>query len=411
VERRVLSAHISTMAEQGLRVLGVAKAFFSRSSLPLDQHDFRFEFLGMVGMADPVRPTVPAALKECYAAGIRVVMITGDYPGTAQNIANQIGLVPSDEYITGPELDAMSDEELQERIRTVSIFARVVPEQKLRLVQALKANGEVTAMTGDGVNDAPALKAADIGIAMGERGTDVAREAAALVLLDDDFSSIEGAVKMGRRIFDNLKKAMAYIVAVHVPIAGMSFIPVIFKLPLVLMPVHIAFLELIIDPACSVVFEAEPEEADVMRRPPRDPQEPLFNRRTLVLSLLQGLSVLLFVSLVFALSHWRGQSDDEVRAVAFTTLVLSNLALIFINRSWQGTIKSTMREKNPALWWITGGTLVLLGLVLYIPFTQKLFGFAAPHIEDLAICLAASILSVLWFELFKIFMRRRMRVN
>ncbi len=288
----------------------------------------------MVGLADPVRPTVPAALKECYAAGIRVVMITGDYPGTALNIAYPIGLKADGGYITGPELDAMSDEELQERIRTVNIFARVVPEQKLRLVKALKANGEITAMTGDGVNDAPALKAANIGIAMGERGTDVAREAAALVLLDDDFSSIEGAVKMGRRIFDNLKKAMAYIVAVHVPIAGMSLIPVLLKMDLVLMPVHIAFLELIIDPACSVVFEAEPEEDDVMRRPPRSPEEPLFGRRTLLISLLQGLSVLIFVGLVFGFSHWRGQSDAEARALAFTTLVISNLALILTNRSW-----------------------------------------------------------------------------
>ncbi len=407
VERQVLSAHIETMAEQGLRVLGVAKAHFSRSSLPPDQHDFRFEFLGMVGLADPVRPTVPAALKECYSAGIRVVMITGDYPGTAQNIADQIGLTPRDEFITGPELDAMSDEELQERIRTVNIFARVVPEQKLRLVKALKSNGDVTAMTGDGVNDAPALKAADIGIAMGERGTDVAREAAALVLLDDDFSSIEGAVRMGRRIFDNLKKAMAYIVAVHVPIAGMSFIPVLFKLPLVLLPVHIAFLELIIDPACSVVFEAEPEEDDVMLRPPREPGEPLFSRRTLILSVLQGLSVLAVVCLVFAISHWRGQGEEETRALTFTALVISNLALIFINRSWHRTIRDTLRVRNAALWWITGGTMVFLGLALYVPFMRELFGFALLHVEDLAICLAAGVLGVIWFELLKIFTRRR----
>ncbi len=244
---------------------------------------------------------------------------------------------------------------------------------------------------------------------MGGRGTDVAREAAALVLLDDDFSSIEGAVKMGRRIFDNLKKAMAYIVAVHVPIAGMSFIPVLFKLPLVLMPVHIAFLELIIDPACSVIFEAEPEEADVMRRPPRDPREPLFNRRMLILSLLQGVSVLLLVGLVFGISHWRGQSDDEARAITFATLVISNLALIFTNRSWKGTIRHTLRVRNPALWWITGGTLVVLGLVLYIPFTQKLFQFSTLHVADLAICLVASVLSILWFELLKMFTRRRAR--
>ena len=208
-------------------------------------------------------------MQECYTAGIRVIMITGDYPGTAQNIARQIGLKPLDQIITGPELDQMDDVELQKRIKSVCIFARAVPEQKLRIVTALKANGEVVAMTGDGVNDAPALKAAHIGIAMGGRGTDVAREAAAIVLLDDNFASIVAAVRMGRRIFDNLKKAMAFIFSVHIPIAGMSLIPVIFKWPLALLPVHILFLELIIDPACTVVFEMEDDEKDIMQRPPR----------------------------------------------------------------------------------------------------------------------------------------------
>ena len=247
---------------------------FRADELPDEQHDFDFEFLGLLGLADPVRPGVPEAVQECYTAGIRVIMITGDYPGTAQNIARQIGLQPLDQIITGPELDQMSDDELQERIKTTCIFARAVPEQKLRIVQALKANGEVVAMTGDGVNDAPALKAAHIGIAMGGRGTDVAREAAALVLLDDNFASIVQAVRMGRRIFDNLKKAMTFIFSVHIPIAGMSLIPVLLKWPLALLPVHIVFLELIIDPACSVVFEMESDEADIMQRPPRRLDDP-----------------------------------------------------------------------------------------------------------------------------------------
>ena len=302
-----LSGPINAMADNGLRVLGVAKARFEQTDLPGEQHDFTFEFLGLIGLADPVRPTVPDAIKECYTAGIRVVMITGDYPGTAQNIARQIGLTPSDKFITGSELDHLDDAELQKRVQDVNIFARVVPEQKLRLVNALKANGEIVAMTGDGVNDAPALKSAHIGIAMGGRGTDVARESAALVLLDDDFSSIVQAVKLGRRIFDNIKKAIAYIFAIHVPIAGMSLIPVLFKWPLVLMPVHIMFLELIIDPACSTIFEAEPEEADVMKRPPRNPKESLFGRRMVIMSLLQGFSVLLIVLVVFGISWYRGR--------------------------------------------------------------------------------------------------------
>jgi Ca2+-transporting ATPase len=297
-----LAKQVAQLAGQDLRVLGVARAVFGESTLPENQHDFEFEFVGLIGLADPVRPTVAASIRECYEAGIRVIMITGDYPGTAQSIARQIGLFPCEEVITGPELDQLEDTELQERIRTVNLFARVVPEQKLRLVQALKANGEVVAMTGDGVNDAPALKAAHIGIAMGGRGTDVAREAADLVLLDDDFSSIVQAVKMGRRVFDNLKKGMAYILAIHVPIAGMSILPVLFGWPLVLLPVHIAFLHLIIDPACSVVFEAEPEEQSVMQRPPRNPHAPLFAWKMLGVSLLQGAATLVLLTIIFPIA-------------------------------------------------------------------------------------------------------------
>lgn len=400
-QRQELSIKIKSMADEGLRVLGVARAYFS-GNLPPEQHDFKFSFLGLIGLEDPVRPGVADAIRECYTAGIRVVMITGDYPGTAQAIARQIGL-PSDRAITGPELAKMSDAELRERIRDVSIFSRVVPEQKLRLVFALKAKGEVVAMTGDGVNDAPALKSADIGIAMGGRGTDVARESASLVLLDDDFSSIVKAVRQGRRIFDNIKKAMAYILAVHVPIAGMSLIPVILQWPLVLLPVHVVFLELIIDPACSVVFEAEPEEEGVMSRRPRDPKKPLFGRSTIALSLLQGLSVLIIVLAVYAVSLYRGQGEMEARALTFTTLIFANLGLILTNRSWSRTILETLGTPNAALWWVIGGALVFLGAVLYIPFLRDLFRFAFLHFIDLAICFMAGIASILWFEGLKLF--------
>lgn len=404
-----LSIHIIKMANGGLRVLGVAKASFDETALPGEQHDFKFEFLGLVGLADPVRPNVADAIGECYSAGIRVVMITGDYPGTAQNIAKQINLAPVDEYITGPELDQMNDTELQKRIKTVNIFARVVPEQKLRLVNALKADGEIVAMTGDGVNDAPALKSAHIGIAMGGRGTDVAREASALVLLDDDFSSIVQAVRMGRRIFDNLKKAMAYIIAVHVPIAGLSLIPVLLKWPLVLWPVHIVFLELIIDPACSIVFEAEPEEDDIMNHSPRDPKEPLFSKHVLAVSLMQGLSVLLIILSVFCIARYRGLGEGEARALAFTTLIIANLGLILTNRSWSRVVLATLRKRNPALWWVFGGTLVFLGMALYLPFLRVLFGFRFLHAVDIAICLGAGAISIMWFEALKLFNGMRMR--
>lgn len=400
-----LSRHIGSMADEGLRVLGVAKALFGKPDLPGEQHDFMFEFLGLIGLSDPVRSTVPDAIRECYTAGIRVVMITGDYPGTALNIARQIGLTPTDKVITGIELDNMSDSELKQQIREVNIFARVVPEQKLRLVNALKANGEIVAMTGDGVNDAPALKAAHIGIAMGGRGTDVARESAALVLLDDDFSSIVQAVKLGRRIFDNINKAIAYIFAIHVPIAGMSLIPVLFKWPLVLMPVHIVFLELIIDPACSIVFESEPEEADVMTRPPRNPKEPLFSKRNLTISLMQGAIVLFILLVVFCFSLYRGHGEKEARALTFTTLTIANLCLILTNLSWSRTILATLRSPNKALWFVLTGTIIFLGLVLYIPFLRSLFSFDVLHSIDLWICLAAGIVSILWFEGLKLFNR------
>ena len=400
-----LENRIKSMADDGLRVIGVARSRFSEPTLPGEQHDFSFNFIGLIGLADPVRKTVPAAIRECATAGIRVVMITGDYPGTARNIARQIGLKSSEDCITGPELDAMTDDELKQRIRDVNIFARVVPEQKLRLVEALKANDEIVAMTGDGVNDAPALKAAHIGIAMGGRGTDVARESAALVLLDDDFSSIVEAIRMGRRIFDNIKKAIAYIFAIHVPIVGMSLIPVLLKWPLVLMPVHIVFLELIIDPACSIVFEAESEEADVMTRPPRNPKEPLFGKETLTVSILQGLSVLLIILAVFGISLHTGHGGKEARALTFTTLIVANLCLILVNRSWSRTILGTLRSPNKALWFVIAGTTLFMGLVLYVPFLRNLFRFNFLHPVDLFLCLSAGIVSILWFEGLKLINR------
>jgi len=401
-----MSDAIKAMADDGLRLLGVARASFRKPTLPGEQHDFKFSFLGLIGLEDPVRPMVHEAIRQCYTAGIRVIMITGDYPGTAQNIARQINLTPSDRIITGPELDQMTDEDLRRKIKDVNIFARMIPEQKLRLVTALKSNGEIVAMTGDGVNDAPALKSAHIGIAMGGRGTDVARESSALVLLDDDFSSIVAAFKMGRRIFDNIKKAMAYIFAIHVPIAGMSLIPVLFKWPLVLLPVHIVFLELIIDPACSIVFEAETEEAHVMNRPPRNPKEPLFSGKTLALSLMQGLIVLIILLGVFSISLYRGHGEKDARAITFTTLIIANLGLIMTNRSWYHSMLYTLRKPNTALWWVVSGSLIFLSLVLFVPFLRNLFRFSQLHPLDLFICLAAGISSIIWFEGLKVLKKK-----
>jgi len=402
-QRRALSDEIAAMAENGLRVLAVARAYFTRTeALPVEQHQFDFELLGLVGLVDPIRPSVPPAVAECHEAGIRVVMITGDYPVTARNIASQIGLKNPGDIITGDELAAMADSDLRLRIQSVNVFARVVPEQKLRIVQALQSNGEVVAMTGDGVNDAPALKASDIGVAMGGRGTDVAREAAGLVLLDDDFSSIVAAIRLGRRIFDNLRKAMAYIFAVHVPIAGLSLFPVAMGWPLILLPIHIVFMELIIDPACSTVFEAEHGEANVMRRPPRNPQESIFDKRTIAWSLLQGLSVLLVVLGVFMVGRNANLNEAESRAMAFSSLIAANLGLILTNASWSRNIFATLRSRNTAMWWVIGGALVFLGLVLYVPFLSRLFRFSMLSLAEVALCLGVGLVSVVWFELLKL---------
>jgi P-type Ca2+ transporter type 2C len=420
-QQQILANQVSQMAAQGLRVLGVAKASLLEAPppflpphpsidiehLPDKQHDFPFQFLGLVGLSDPVRPTVAAAVRECYTAGIRVVMITGDYPETARSIAHQVGLTQTGEIITGAELERMSDTELQQHIQNTNIFARAVPEQKLRIVNALKDKGEVVAMTGDGVNDAPALKAAQIGIAMGQRGTDVARESAALVLLDDDFSSIVQAVKLGRRIFDNLRKAMSYLLAIHIPIAGMSLIPVLFKLPLVLLPIHVAFLHLIIDPACSIVLEAEPAEANVMQRPPRHPKEPLFGRKTVGLAVLQGIGILVIILAIFLISLYRGQGKLDARALTFTTLILANLGLIISESSTSRLSLKILKSPNPTLWWTIGGGLFFLAIVLYVPFLRNLFSFSFLHSIDLAICFGGGAICLLWFELLKLFDRQK----
>ena len=393
---------VSDMASRGLRVLGVARAKIPQGELPAIQHDFDFEFLGLIGLSDPIRENVPLAVAECYKAGIRVVMITGDYPVTATNIGREIGIQNPELFITGSELEQLSEDELCKRIGNVNIFARVVPEQKLKIVNALKKNNEIVAMTGDGVNDAPALKAANIGIAMGEKGTDVAREASSLVLMDDNFSSIVGAVRMGRKIFDNLQKALAYIFAIHVPIAGLSLIPVFFAdMPLILWPVHIVFLELIIDPACSIIFEAEREEKNVMSRPPKDINEPFFGAKKILLSCSQGIGILFICLLVYLVGLKMGYSASGVRTLTFVTLIVSNIAVILSNRSWTSNIFTILFTPNKAVKWVVGGAVFFLMLILNIPFLLELFQFERIGWFELLICTAAGFSSIVWFEVYK----------
>jgi Ca2+-transporting ATPase len=393
---------VAVMASEGLRVLGVARAVLITGKLPLIQHDFEFEFVGLIGLSDPIRKNVPDAVKECYNAGIRVIMITGDYPVTATNIGKEIGIKNPELFITGSELKDMADDELCERIKAVNIFARVIPEQKLKIVNALKKNREIVAMTGDGINDAPALKAANIGIAMGEKGTDVAREASSLVLMDDNFASIVGAVKMGRKIFDNLQKALGYIFAIHVPIAGLSLIPVLFAdLPLILWPVHIVFLELIIDPACTMIFEAEKEEKNVMSRSPKDINEPFFGAKKILFSCLQGVGIIVICLLVYFIGLKMGYSEKSVRALTFVTLIVSNISVILSNRSWTSGIFKILSTPNKAVTWIVGGAFIFLILILNIPFLLNLFLFEKIGVLEFSVCTVAGLFSITWFEIYK----------
>lgn len=403
-----LKEAVDAMATEGFRVLGVARARFAGQELPEVPQGFKFEYLGLVGLADPLRAEVPAAVAECRSAGIRLVMITGDYPTTARAIATQAGL-EAKQIMTGDELDRYSDSRLAEEVNNVSVFARIAPQQKLRIVNALKAHGEIVAMTGDGVNDAPSLKAAHIGIAMGGRGTDVAREASSIVLLDDDFGSVVKAIRLGRRIYDNLRKAIGFILAVHVPIAGLALLPLIFGLPLILGPVHIALLEMVIDPVCTLVFEAEIEEKDIMRRPPRAPEESLVSRTLMLWSVLQGIFAFALVATIYIMAFRRGMPETESRALAFFSLVTAILALIFVNRSFSASVLTAISRPNRALKFVFLGVTATLAVTLMWPVARDLFRFGPLHADDLALTVAAGILVLCILEFLKAAWHVRLR--
>lgn len=389
----------AALAGQGMRVLAVASATWRGPLWPETPHGYDFQLLGLVGLADPLRRNVPNAIHDCQQAGIRVVMITGDHPGTALAIAREAGIETLASPLLGAEIASMDDQTLRQQVATNTVFARVAPQQKLRIVQALKANGQIVAMTGDGVNDAPSLKAADIGIAMGGRGTDVAREASSLVLLDDNFATLVKAIRLGRRIDDNLRKAMQFVFAVHVPIAGLTLLPLLFGWPLLFTPMHIAFLEIAIDPVCSIAFEAEKEEQDVMKRPPRDPSAALFSSGMILLSLLQGGVVLLSVALFYWGTLTLGWPEGEARSSTFIALVIANVGLILVNRSSQPNLARAFVLTNKILWGMIALTVALLGVILGVPTLRDLFGFAVPDTNALLCALLIGAVVILLLPL------------
>jgi Ca2+-transporting ATPase len=398
-ELATMRSAVDRMAEQGLRVLAVAHAAHGHERLPDAQDGFRFRYLGLLGLADPLREEVPDAVRQCRQAGIRVMMITGDYPLTAACIARRAGLDGA-EVLSGDALDKLDDAALRRHMTSATVCARITPAQKLRIVQALKANGEVVAMTGDGVNDAPALKAAHVGIAMGGRGTDVAREAAALVLLDDNFASIVRGIRLGRRIFANMRNAMSYVLSMHIPVAGMAILPALVGWPMLLYPLHIAFLELIIDPTCSLAFENEASDAEAMRNPPRKPDAPLLDRNTIARALLQGGIALAVVALAYG---WAISSlpPSQARAAGFAVLVAANLALIFSNLSQRHNALQGLYSANRIPRIVGGVAILMLLLVLYVPGMASAFRFGALSVSEFLTAFLLGLASVVGYEAVK----------
>jgi Ca2+-transporting ATPase len=392
---------INGLAKKGMRILGVAKGNQYSKSLPESQESFNFTFLGLIALSDPVRPEVPMAIKECRSAGIRIIMLTGDHPETACSIGEEIGLMPS-KLLIGSEIDQLSDAELKEKLLQTEIIARLKPEQKLRIVQSLQSSGEVVAMTGDGVNDAPALKAADIGVAMGLKGTDVAREAASLVLLDDNFSSIVHAIRSGRKIYDNLQKAMSYVLAIHIPIIGLTLLPAFApSVYLILFPLHIVFMELIIDPVSSIAFESEAEEKNIMKHPPRKIHIRFFGKIEILRALIDGGLLLGSVILLYFISKHEGHSESQLRSITFIALVSGNLLLVMSKLSMSRSIFSTLTSKNKAAKFIFLFAILLMVSVFMIPSVSNMFHMTYPgHIHVLFALLTALIFTI-FIEVFK----------
>lgn len=398
-ERAVIQQRAAAMAGTGLRVLGVAKGSWQANDLPDHQREFDFSFLGLLGFADPPRPDVREAISDCHSAGIRVVMMTGDHPATAKAIGEQVGLSSRLALITGAEIDGLNDAELADRLKQIDLCARLKPEQKLRLVKLLQANGEVVAMTGDGVNDAPALHAAHVGIAMGERGTDVAREAADLVLLDDSFVSIVLSIRQGRRIHDNITSAIRFIFAVHVPVVALAFFPPLFHWPLLLLPIHIVLLELIIDPACSIVFEAEPEAPNIMKRPPRKLHQSPFSFANVGYALAQGVGI----SAILLLGYWSlstagGAAESQERLIVFVALVAGILLLVMANRNLSISLAAGAGKKDLMFFRLLAFVAAMLLMITMAPLANRVLHFDVPGLAEWGYAVLMIFSMPIWLE-------------
>ncbi|GAB2515673.1 cation-translocating P-type ATPase [Spirosoma aerophilum] len=399
-EANPLRSQANELAEQGYRVLGVAASEWEGDTYPAEQDDFNWVFKGLVALENPPKPNAKHVIEQFGMAGIAVKMITGDSPETARAIARQVAMPDAHQVLTGDTVMALSDEQLQQEVRRVNVFARMFPEAKLRVIRALKAVGEVVAMTGDGVNDGPALKAAHIGVAMGKRGTELAKQAASLVLVNDDLSGMVDAIAQGRLIYQNLKRAVGYIVSIHIPIILTVAVPLLFSWQYVniFSPVHVIFLELVMGPTCSIAFENEPAERNLMQQPPRPLSATFFTWRELSFKILQGLAIALATLGVYYWTMQAGHSQDQVRTMTFTTLVLSNVWLTLVSRSERASVLTTFRRPNSLLWLMMGLTLLMLTIFLFVPSARQLAQFDQLAGLDLARCIGLSLAGVLWVE-------------
>jgi Ca2+-transporting ATPase len=408
-EKKKVEAAITNLTTDGYRVLGVGQTVFEGDNYPEKQQDFKFEFLGLVAFSDPPKKNITEVLKSFYNAGIVVKIITGDNAATTNAIAKQVGFRSDGEELDGAALLKMSDEEVREKVVTTNIFTRMFPEAKIKIIEALKGNKQIVAMTGDGVNDAPALKAAHIGIAMGKRGTEIAKGAASLVLMEDDLSKIVDAVAMGRRIYTNLKKAIRYIISIHIPIILIVFIPLAlgWAFPNIFSPIHVIFFELVMGPTCSIIFENEPMEPNAMRQKPRPFTLAFFNARELGTSIIQGLVITIGALAVYQYAVRSGLNESHTRAMVFVVVIASNISLTLVNRSFIDSILHTIRYKNNLVLLVIGITIAITAAMLYVPPVCRFFQFEPLGWAHLGISASVGLVCVLWYEIVKFVKRRR----